>query len=132
MLLKKSFYWLELIVMALLATTLLFMPFGWVKKWVLQKSFKEENTKTVTTLFLLKLSEDIPKLERFFPWQYRCYQQALTARLLLNNRRQANILSLGNKMKDDGVAFHAWSSCRGLVITGFPDVEEYHLIHCFD
>ncbi len=130
---KHTAFRIEVFFTAVYASLLLFLPFSWVKQNVLNISSQNERKKCKDlTRLLLNLSYIIPRLEKYFPWTYQCYQQALTARLLLNRRNQANILSIGNKLHEDKMIFHAWTSCQGLIITGYQEVISYHVVNRFD
>ena len=134
-LLRKILYWTELFGSGLLASILLIAPFKWLKKSVLQKSVSTENSgkEVVDDSFLLRISNDIPRLGKIFPWTFKCYQQALTVRLMLNRRRLPNELSIGSKKGgEEKMLFHAWSSCNGVIVTGNHQVETYHTIHTFN
>ena len=130
---KSTLFRLEVFITAIYASLLLVLPFSWVKKKVLIKSFETKKSPPwVSTKYLLNISYVIPRLEKYLPWTYQCYQQALTARLLLNRRNQANALSIGHKLHAGKMVFHAWTSCQELVITGYQEVLSYHVINTFD
>lgn len=118
---------LELICWAVLSSLYLKLPHRVLKEKVLENRVTTANTCVSNTL-LFYISDRIRELEKFIPWTYKCYQQALTASLFLKRRRQHHTLTLGFKKEGQKRYFHAWITCRKLVVTGGYKVAEYTML----
>lgn len=128
---NTNFSNIKILLVGIYASILLRFPFSWMKKIVLSPSFYDKkNSVPAADLFLL--SDRITSLESLFPWRYKCYEQAVTARILLNCRKQPNKLFIGFKVSSDKKEFHAWSECQNLVLTGYQNIHQYHILNQFD
>jgi len=104
------------------------LSFKLVRKYILDKSSKQYS-KNIKQLKFIRLY--INKFSRSYPWKYKCYEQALTARLILNHYNTKNTLVLGCRTIDSVTDFHAWTYSNDIVITGNYELETYIVINKF-
>lgn len=55
----------------------------------------------------------------------RCLAQALAARVLLHQRGQSCILSIGATIEEKGMIAHAWLKCGDIIVTGQEEKDKY-------
>jgi len=63
------------------------------------------------------------------PWRTKCFEQALTAKMMLNRRGVASTTYFGVKKDGRGVlAAHAWLKSGEFVVTGWQRIKEYTVV----
>jgi hypothetical protein len=73
--------------------------------------------------FLVAVQKSILRAARRSPWRTKCFEQALTARLMLKRRKLKSVIYFGvnknlfTKQKQNMLA-HAWIICSGFTVTG--------------
>jgi len=74
----------------------------------------------------------IQTVAKYTPWRNVCYHQALQARLLLGRRGIPLNVYIGFRKNAQGkIEGHAWTTCRGRMITGFCNADEYTVLSEF-
>jgi len=74
---------------------------------------------------------------RFTPWRSNCFNQAITARLLLGLYRVPYVLFFGAAPQTDaetgssGLSAHAWIAAGRVQVTGDSSFEQYPVLGCF-
>lgn len=58
----------------------------------------------------------------------RCLAQALTARILLHQKGQSCILTIGAAIEGPGMVAHSWLRCGDIIVTGQHGQEKYREI----
>ncbi|MCI1640075.1 MAG: lasso peptide biosynthesis B2 protein [Bacteroidales bacterium] len=73
--------------------------------------------------FLVAVQRSILRAARRSPWRTKCFEQALTARMMLKRKKLKSVIYFGvnknlfNEQKKDRAA-HAWIICSGFTVTG--------------
>lgn len=130
MLFRKIILLIEILFASLIASFLLRTSFKALNSKVLTPTYSSSGN-TVSIKFLYQLSNRILQVGKYLPWRFMCYEQALTARIILNRRRQSNQLYIGFKDEDGKRKIHAWLNSQDITLTGFRRMEEYHVINSF-
>ncbi len=96
-----------------------FLPYKKTKELCsLNINTSQFNTTKVDIKFLVSLKEKLKTINRVIP-AFNCYNQALTARLILTKRAYRTTLLIGFKMDaNEELKGHAWLKCENKTITG--------------
>jgi len=111
--------------------TLRFLPFKRVMNWL--GSTVALKTSTVTTELpeeIQAVKSMIRSLSRYLPF-VKCYNKALTARILLRNKGYASTLYIGFKKEKEQLKGHAWLVFQDQLITGGAVYQEYKVTAFF-
>lgn len=65
------------------------------------------------------------------PWRYKCFEQAITARLMLEKRKIPNTLYLGVQNNNMKLKAHAWLRCGDDIITGSKGKDNFIVVAAF-
>lgn len=69
-------------------------------------------------IHLQRISKTMRLIEKYAPWQPKCYNRALTAKKLLADKHISSRLHIGFRKKDGAFDGHAWITYKGKIITG--------------
>lgn len=88
-----------------------------------------------SSVLLEEIHTAIMRACRRSPWRTLCFEQALTARLMLRNRRLKSIIYFG-VCKDpshptEKLLAHAWLICSGTTVTGGKNNQQFTIVGCF-
>lgn len=69
----------------------------------------------------------VSRVVRYVPWGTECHTQALTAKIMLNRRKIATVLTIGFKKEEKGILTgHAWLKFGPYYITGYrQDIDSF-------
>lgn len=74
----------------------------------------------------------IRRSSKFTLHDSRCYDQALTGKIMLNRRGLSATLYLGlAKESEHQLSAHAWVRCGDSIVTGKAGMDRYMVIACF-
>ena len=65
------------------------------------------------------------------PWHSTCLVQALAGAVILRCRRMPATIAMGvarSSVEQGSLEAHAWLSCHGIILTGEPGHEKYHVV----
>ena len=69
------------------------------------------------------------------PWRTKCFEQALSARMMLRRRGKKSVIYFGlNKSLPDQrekMTAHAWLKCSGVIVTGGKNNEMFTVVGRF-
>ena len=69
------------------------------------------------------------------PWRAKCFEQALTARMMLKNRKLKSVIYFGIRnepsVRKEKLSAHAWLQCSGVVVTGEKNHDLFTVVECF-
>lgn len=69
------------------------------------------------------------------PWRTKCFEQALSARMMLRRRGKISVIYFGlNKSllnQREKMAAHAWLKCSGVIVTGGKNNEMFTVVGRF-
>jgi hypothetical protein len=68
---------------------------------------------------LKAIAKAMDLLEKFAPWKPMCYNRALTAKKLLQQKNIDVQMHIGFRKKEDVFDGHAWVSYKGKIVTGY-------------
>lgn len=112
------------LILELLATlfiveiTLRFLPFKIVMKWLGNTQYLGKHQLNELTPELRQIRYSLRRLGHYLPF-IKCYNKALTARILLRRRGYASTLYIGFKKENGKLKGHAWlTSSTQMVIGG--------------
>lgn len=127
--------------MALSRILIFLMPFRkllpLLGKPINQEEAEKAASKPTASLDLLKMiQKSILRASVRSPWRTKCFEQALTARMMLKKRKIKSVLYFGvsknifDTSKKDTAA-HAWIICSGFTITGGRNNEIFTIVGRF-
>ncbi|MGB0522455.1 MAG: lasso peptide biosynthesis B2 protein [Flammeovirgaceae bacterium] len=117
---------------AIVEVALRFLPFKVVLKWLAAKGIqaKVDNPLDAAEAELKRVRVAIRMLGHYLPF-IKCYNKALTARLILRRKGYESTLFIGFKKDDKGLKGHAWLKANDLFITGGYNHAEYQVTATF-
>lgn len=119
---------------------ILFIPFRKLT-FLLGKTISAEKAEVAVSthstpdnlLRLIQLS--ILRAGRRSPWRTMCFEQALTARMMLRKRKHKSVIYFGlikkNDNSDKDLLAHAWLICSGVNVTGGKNNDRYTIVGRF-
>lgn len=78
-----------------------------------------------------QISKAIKTMSKYTPWESKCLVQALSAKFMLNRRKQKSTVYLGFGKENDRMIAHAWVRCGNLFITGGDGSRNFTIIGKF-
>lgn len=124
------------IFLALSRLLLLLIPFKKLAP-LLGKAVFESNTKEASVIQLITLNQISIAIARgchYSFWRTKCFEQGLSAKMMLRRRGLTGIIYFGvNKNKDTkNMNAHAWVLSNGIIVTGGKNLEQYTVISSFE
>lgn len=122
------------IFIALARLCILILSFGDLMKLIgrpiLHQSINEPN-KMLNEYF--SYNQAIERASRYSFWRTKCFEQAVTAKWMLDRRGKTTYLYFGVK-KDplEKLMAHAWLTCDGEIATGGNMASDFVIISCFN
>ena len=116
-------FWVEI--------SLRFLSFQVVMKWLENNYTKTKIDSKYAIQDLNQIKTGIRILEKYFPF-IKCYNRALTARILLRKKGYSSTLYLGFKRDEKNkLKGHAWLKCGTIMITGGRNHRQYTITAVF-
>lgn len=115
------------ILLAISRSLILFRPFRKLLPLLGETISQPEADKAASmpaaTVELLKIIQiSILRAGKRSPWRTKCFEQALTARMMLKRRKIKSVIFFGVRKaitgEDKKLAAHAWLVCSGYPVTG--------------
>ena len=123
--LNRTFFWL---ICALILVRLI--PLKWFNS-ILGEFKKELNTdiNTKEIDIILSLKKNIRRLKRVLPWRVKCFEEAVAAKKVLEEKGIKSTLYLGvDKNLNDELIAHAWLKKGQYFIAGEKDSEKFKVV----
>ncbi len=110
---------------------ILFMPFKKIASWM--GSLGVESTHDLHSSGLsTKIKHAVRRASRYTLHESKCYDQALTAKVLLGQCNLPATIYFGlAKASENQLMAHAWVRCGNTIITGKAGMERFTVIACF-
>jgi len=90
---------------------------------------KKQHTVDKHLMMLERIQMAIARACARSPWRTRCFEQALTAKMMTRRRGIASRVFFGiSKQADKQMAAHAWVKSGDFVITGWQRINEYKVV----
>ena len=105
-------------------------------KQISQSEAEQSASELVASEGLLKIIQiSILRAARRSPWRTKCFEQALTARMMLRRRHIKSVIFFGvninSEKKDKKMTAHAWLICSDFVVTGGRNNNAYAVVGRF-
>jgi hypothetical protein len=128
----KLLFFQAIILSAFVKFSLVFLPFSKVLKWQGRSNVETPDIPDEVSLpFRKQLQSAIQLCNKYTFWETECYTQALTAKILLNNKGIPATVYIGFKKDEKGIyAGHAWIRSYDRIITGGGEMGNY-IVHSF-
>jgi hypothetical protein len=81
-----------------------------------------------------KLKRAISRASRVAPWRTKCFEQAITGKIMLRRRKHPSTLYLGvckDKVKGEGLKAHAWLRTGQYILTGREGMRQFTVVGVF-
>lgn len=140
--LKKFFFspWIQkvMLIEALILTgivrfSILFIPFSKLARRI--GKYKEESTKQLSDrekYIVYNVAWSVVAIAKRTPWESKCLVKALTAQIMLKQRKISSTLYLGvSKDNEKKLKAHAWLRCGEDIITGDNEREGFTVVAKF-
>jgi hypothetical protein len=88
-------------------------------------------TKDADIALLMQVQLSIARASKKSPWRTKCFEQALTARMMLKRRGFATTTYFGVLKNSDSLEAHAWLKFGEFVVTGWKKMDDYTVIGIF-
>jgi hypothetical protein len=125
-------YWLFAEAWLLLAISRLLLVIAPFKKIVSLMQFKGTNPvpddKRLECLPRIQLA--IARASTKSPWRTKCFEQALTAKMMTRRRGLPSVIYFGVKKEtgSEKIDAHAWLKCGDFVVTGWQRMNSYTVV----
>jgi Transglutaminase-like superfamily len=73
----------------------------------------------------------VARASKRVPWQARCFEQAIAAKMMLKVRGVRSTVYFAVKKNETSMLAHAWLRVNGKTITGGPDANDFAVISWF-
>lgn len=78
------------------------------------------------------IQNEVLKISRYTPWRSMCFEQALTAHVVLRLKGISHTIYFGiNKNDINNLKAHAWTRVDNIVVTGLQNLEKYTPVNFF-
>jgi hypothetical protein len=114
---------------AFVKITLVFLPFSRVLKWKGQPGKETPNLPDPRTeAYRRQLQSAMRLVALYTPWKSECYTQALTAKIILQQRGLPATIYIGFRRDRTGAyEGHAWLRSYDRIITGNQEIDTYEV-----
>ena len=128
------------ILLALSRSLIYFMPFRkllpLLGKQVTQPEANHAASEPVASEDLLKTIQiSILRAARRSPWRTMCFEQAITARMMLRRRNIKSVIFFGvninSEKQDEKMTAHAWLICSDFTVTGGKNNNQFAVVGRF-
>jgi hypothetical protein len=109
---------------------ILFLPFRWIASRLGQSQYETERV-MLERSWWLDVEVAILRASKFCIHESKCYDQALTGKLMLSRRGVASTLYFGLAKDGQALKAHAWLRAGDRVITGRTGIETFTPIAWF-
>jgi hypothetical protein len=100
-----------------------------------EEATKEANHNKAPAYLLQLIQISILRAGKRSPWRTLCYEQALTARMMLRKRKYKSVIYFGLLKNADNanknLRAHAWLICSGISVTGGKNNDNYSIVGRF-
>jgi hypothetical protein len=100
-----------------------------------EEATKEANQNEAPAYLLQLIQVSISRAGKRSPWRTLCYEQALTARMMLRKRKYKSVIYFGLQKNPESekknLRAHAWLVCSGFNVTGEKYNENYSVVGRF-
>jgi len=100
------------------------IPFRYIAAQLGKKHYETENT-TIEQKYWSHIEIAIVRAARFTFYKSRCFDQAITGKIMLKRRGVPTTLYLGILKEQNNLEAHAWLSVGASVVTGKIGMERY-------
>lgn len=123
--LNRTFFWL---VYAFLLVRII--PLRWFSPLLGEyNKVLEFNLKDDQKEIIIKLSRNIRRLKKRIPWKVKCFEEAITAKKVLEKYNVKTTIYLGvARNKEEKLIAHAWLKSGDLFISGKKGYEKFALV----
>jgi hypothetical protein len=127
---KAKMLFAEAWTLSCIARILSFMPLKWYSGW-LGKYMGDviENKKATTNLQAIKKAIKLSAKYSFF--KPKCLVDAITAKKMLDFRKQNAIIYFGVALNDSELKAHAWVESNGIIIAGEAQASRFKPVSWF-
>jgi hypothetical protein len=118
---------------AFVKITLVFLPFNRVMKWKGRPGVETATAPDPGTDQYRRWVQSAMRLVALYtPWRSECYTQALTAKIILQQRGLPATIYIGFRKGSAGsYEGHAWLRSYDRIITGNQEIDTYQLHTCY-
>jgi len=127
------------LLLALSRTLILFRPFRSLTP-ILGTAIEESEAEKILTehktdeQILLQIQRSIVRASKRSPWRTMCFEQDLTARMMLSFRKIRAVVFFGVLKPQnhyEEMKAHAWVNCSGFIVTGGQNNSYYSILGRF-
>lgn len=110
-----------------------YLPFRWLSLLLGDSSTHRLSEPTVRQLhWIAKISLAVHRIAKYTPWRCKCFEQGLTAKVLLQLDGIKSTLVFGVAYDEDvQLLAHAWLKCGSVVVTGESGADQFKEIAVF-
>jgi len=128
---ERKYFFLAIYYSGIARILILFVPFRKYSFW-LGKYGRETDENTIASeTYISLISLSVKRAQKITPWRYKCLEQAMTAKKLLDKKNIVSTIYFGVNRKNGKMNAHAWLRCGSRYVTGGRNRNEFTTVAWF-
>lgn len=122
---ERRYFLLSVYYSGIARILILFVPFRKYSFWLGKYNTETPEDLMTDESYIALISLSVSRAQKATPWRYKCLEQAMTAKKLLNKRRIPSTIYFGVNKKDGKMTAHAWLRCGSTYVTGGRNKDDF-------
>lgn len=115
---ERRYFLLSVYYSGIARILIMFVPFRKYSFWLGKYNTETPEDIKADESYVTLISMSVCRAQKVTPWRYKCLEQAITAKKLLNNKKIPSTIYFGVNKKDGKMNAHAWLRCGNMYVTG--------------
>ncbi|PKP23165.1 MAG: stage V sporulation protein S [Bacteroidetes bacterium HGW-Bacteroidetes-21] len=129
--LERRYFLLAIYYSAIARILVLFVPFRKYSFWLGKYGIETVEQAILQTEKIKVISIAIHRASRVTPWRYKCLEQAMVAKKLLNKNKLPSTIYFGVRKENAKMEAHAWIRCGDIFVTGGRNRSAFTVVSWF-
>lgn len=128
---ERRHFFLALYFSAIARFLILFIPFRKYSFWLGRYGSETPETDPESAEYIRLVYLSVRRAQKITPWRFKCLEQAMTAKKLLNRKNIPSTIYFGVNRRNGKMNAHAWLRCGSTFVTGGRNRHEFTTVAWF-
>ena len=128
---ERRYFFLAIYYSGIARILILFVPFRKYSFWLGKYGYETEEKDIADENFVRLIAISVHRAQKITPWRFKCLEQAMTAKKLLDKKDINTTIYFGVNRKEGKMNAHAWLRCGTKYVTGGKNRNEFTKVAWF-
>lgn len=128
---ERKYFFLSIYYSALARILILFIPFRKYSFWLGMYGAETPDITIENEQTLRLIAVAIQRASKVTPWRYKCLEQAMVAKKLLDKNKLPSTIYFGVRKENGKMEAHAWIRCGSVFVTGGRNRNSFTVVSWF-